>query len=758
MASLPIVILAVLTVCGAGLVPGVALPAAAALLAAACLRPLPSDRVFRAGVWVWAGAVTWALLSVFPLGAAAGPWRLSLWADIGEFVARYGSLCGIPAGSGPVARLSLHPGGTLRWVILVLGAGGMYALVASLRRNQRVFLARALVLLGGLTALAGLAGRYLVRREGCLMWWYPVAEIGGGEPLGPFVNRNHFAAFCGLLVPVAAVLALDPPARWRTACLPCGWEGEDDAVGGALPVRLLAWGSLLALIGGILGSLSRGGVAALLAGLLIVALLWLRRGPVAASLAALAALGGMVLVALWPDTGLQQRLHELRDTVAALGARGPVWADALRLWTRVPVCGCGFNAFAMVFPRVTAWATVTQASHAESDLLQTLAEGGIAGSGLAGGLVALWCLPVLRGLRGSGAGSRPGMPGTLLSGVAGGLAAVAIQGCVDIPLRIPLCAWTAAAVAGLGAPLPGREPAARLWPERLALALLLAGLLTIGWREPGWETLYRDRDAWLAQADTHGIAAMLCETPSYWQAWCELSRRLCSQGLRTRGAERESLEAAGLDALRAAVRCNPRNPELRGVLAASLWGAGLRAEAREHRDAQLALLPGDRRVREHWLRTEWQDGETEECRLLAFRLAEEAPEAPAGAGYLLWLADRELAEGSVTRAREALLAVLEKRPADPNVLAALARCEARLGNADQEAEWLRRLAAAGKAGAAAWWRLAEIARAQRDRTALHEALGRAVQLDPSRRRAADQIWKAYIESQAAGEAEQAAPR
>jgi tetratricopeptide (TPR) repeat protein len=277
---------------------------------------------------------------------------------------------------------------------------------------------------------------------------------------------------------------------------------------------------------------------------------------------------------------------------------------------------------------------------------------------------------------------------------------------------------------------------------------LLAGALVLCWRVPGWQSLYRDRDAWLAEASTADTVALLSQTPIYWQAWYEVGQRLCRQAGSASGAERERVQAAGWDALRAAVRCRPRDPRLHANLAVSLWTAGHWTEARQHRDAQIALLPSDHAIRRQWLRAEWQAGHTDESRRLAYRFAEEAGTDPAAHEVLLWLAERELAEGSVVRAREALLVAARQRAADPALLKALARCEARLGNPDQEAEWLRRLTLTGRADAAAWWRIAELARLRRDRSALHEALGRAVQLDPSRRRAADALWKAFVQAAA----------
>lgn len=779
MTALPIIVLLALAALGAGLVPGAAPPCAVALLLTACLRPLPLRRSFRCWVWLLVALALWTAATTLPVGSWVGDWRAALSADAEAFLARYGRLCSSSAGASPVgARLSLHPSGSLRWLILLLGAGGMVCVVASLRTRQRIALAKGLALFGGVVAALGIVGRVLIPQGSRLVWWYPVSELGGGNPLGPFVNRNHFAAFCALLAPLALALTCHAAGPvWGEA------DSLDDAHGDvgltvSFGERLLFGASVLAMVGGVLVSRSRGGTAALLLGFVVMALLWLRRGPGAAALATLAGVAAIVLVALWPDPEFQGRLHGLRDTSSALGARWPIWLDCGRVWAQVPLAGCGANAFGMIFPRVTNWAAGQQATHAESDVMQVLAEGGAIGALLALGMLLTLGWPLLRvllrrqrpGHEAAGEGSGvfrdpPGeriparspwdalrLPYPLLAAVGGGLTAILFGSAVDIPLRVPLGAWTFAAVAGLAAPPAPRRghsylPRAWLCPERAGLVALLAVLLWVGWHAPGWPALYRDRDAWIDLATPADLAALLAETPTYWQAWYELGNQLFHQAGSTTGPEHEALQDAAWQALRSAVRANPRDPRLRAALAGLLWRDGLWQEARAHRDVQIALSPGDQGLRLHWLRAEWQAGFAAEARQLTYRFAEANAADGEAAQYLLWLADRELTEGSVSGARQALLAAAARVPGDTRTMKALAECERRLGNPAQEVAWLRALAEHEQADAAIWWRLAELALANADRDGLQRALGMAVQREPSRRRAADVLWKAFVERQ-----------
>lgn len=762
MTALPIGLLALVALLGAGLVPGVAPPVAIALLAAACLRPLPTDRRFAWWFLLSLGLCLWTALTCLPIAPTlAGSWRASLAAEAQDFLGAHGALLGeAAAGLTVPTRLSLHPSGSMRWLLLLCGAVGMVTLTASLCTRQRLLVIKGLVLLGGAVAGVGMVGRLVLPQGEWLLWWYPVSEIGGGEALGPFVNRNHFAGFCAMLMPPALALT------WHTA--DPGWAdtaaGDDAAEPVPLAVtraeRVLFGICAAGLAAGVLVSRSRGGTAALLFGTVIMALLWFRRGPLAAALATLSGVGMMVLVTLWPDEAFQGRLHGLRDSVEAIGARWPVWLDCVRVWTRVPLAGCGANAFSMVFPRITAWAAGEQASHAESEVMQLLAEGGATGFLLAVAALLAGSWPLLRTLlrrrRGSGrqapaagaaeapsAESASGhrLPYAMTAALGGSLAAIGLASLVDIPLRIPLSAWTAAAVLGLAAAPARRSRSAALWRQRLWIRLGLVGLLVaavaVVWHRPGWGALYRDREAWLADNDSAAIAAVLAETPSWWQAWYVLGQRLSRLSAHAPTADLANARRdAAWAALQGAVRANPRDPRLRGELARALWQAGRWGEARPHRDAHIALAPTDRGLRQRWLQDEWRAGFASEASDLAYRLAEAASDPAEAAGTLAWIAERELAEGSVQRAREAFLAALEHRPDERRALLGLVQCERRLGHRDHEAVWLERLVASGHADGAAWWRVAEFARADGDRAALEKALAMAVQKDPRRRRAA----------------------
>ncbi|MBN2451399.1 MAG: O-antigen ligase family protein [Lentisphaeria bacterium] len=778
LASIPPAILLLTAVLAAGLVPGAGPAAACAAMAAAILRPFPRGRRFRVLWWCVAALFLWVVVTLLPLGSGGGgAFRREQWDALRGFADAAEDLLPGAEAVGDHPRLTLNRDGTLRWLFLATGAWALFLYTASLRLPGRLLLLKAMVAVGAAVAVSGVVFRIVDLPADRVLGWYPVADLGGGTPLGPFVNRNHFAAFCALLAPLALTLAAAPSRH--PVLFVRGRRGLRQGLYlTTSPAERLACLLALVVLGGaVLFSRSRGGTGALLLGISLCAFLWLRSGRSTALLAALGAVGAFLLVVWWPDPALQSRFHGMRDPLGAVGARWDVWNDAIRLWARLPLAGAGLNAFRVVSPGITSWATLQEATHAESEAMQWLAETGVVGVLLAGVVGAGW-LVMSWGVTYAGArhlfafdmwdggDESPEEPSAVRSedesgGVVpfafaaaawAGLGAMGFQCLVDIPSRIPLAAWATACVAGLIAPLPtarrrgARAVATWMWPERLLSLLALCGLLAVCWWRPGWRALYRDRISWLEQAQPGETLALLDDVPTYWQAWYELGDRLGRPARNpTETPPAPDAPALSRRALERALQCSPRNPTLRSNLAWRLWHAGSYPDARIHRDASLALVPDDRRELQSWLQAEWAAGFPEEAHGLVRRLLEQDECGPEAVAAVRVLASREIAAGSTGRARELVLAALRVFPDEAQLLTVLAACEKRLGYGERERQALRHLVACGGGTAAQWWRLAELHRELGEKEALQEALGMATRLDPRRRRAADELWRQFLQ-------------
>jgi len=195
----------------------------------------------------------------------------------------------------------------------------------------------------------------------------------GGIPFGPFVNRNHFAGFAELVLPLALVpLMLGRVRRER-------WP----VVGlfAVLPIAALFL------------SASRGGIVSFAAQLILLALLMIRRR--AAPGKQLLAGGAVLLVALlmvsWLGVGqILRRFSSMQSLEVTEGKRAAMRRGTWRIFLDHPVAGTGLGTLQIVYPRYETLYDGKIVNHTHNDYLEGLAE-----TGLLGGLCCAWFLTVL---------------------------------------------------------------------------------------------------------------------------------------------------------------------------------------------------------------------------------------------------------------------------------------------------------------------------------------------------------------------------
>ena len=178
-------------------------------------------------------------------------------------------------------------------------------------------------------------------------------SLEGGLPYGPFINRNHFAGYMLLVLPIALGLLAD---AWRAYTRRVGEGPNARRALVGLQTRegtRLVYAALPPLlgIGALLASTSRGGILAFGAALGIAAVgVRARKGTPAWA----AALVFAAVALTW--FGLERlEVRFLRASDDAPG-RTVVWRESLEAmhgsrWTT----GYGFNAYAEALSRVPAW-------------------------------------------------------------------------------------------------------------------------------------------------------------------------------------------------------------------------------------------------------------------------------------------------------------------------------------------------------------------------------------------------------------------
>jgi len=207
--------------------------------------------------------------------------------------------------------------------------------------------------------------------------------ITWGQPGGTFANRNHFANWLcvGVLFSVGSVLRASKPfhaARSPHSRLPPR---------SGLQTALLFVAVVPALAAG-MASGSRGGFAALLAGLTVWTLLIARRAR--SRLGMWAAAAAMIIALLLIAGRGDFLIHRLAQTKADLLTRYPkleTWRQSGVLLAKFPVLGTGWGTFATAFSHYKTSGGQVTFHHAENDYLELLVETGLIGAVVFGGLL-----------------------------------------------------------------------------------------------------------------------------------------------------------------------------------------------------------------------------------------------------------------------------------------------------------------------------------------------------------------------------------
>lgn len=203
------------------------------------------------------------------------------------------------------------------------------------------------------------------------LYWFREMHFGG-IPFGPYANRNHFAGFMQLVIPVSLVPLVFGKVRRERWFL----------------VSLFA----VVPIGALFLSASRGGLVsfAVEVGFLLLWLI-LRRTVGKHLLSGGAILLLAFLMVSW--LGVQQlveRFSSLQSLEVTGGKRASMRTDTWRIFMDHPLTGTGLGTLELVFPAYETLYDGKIVNHTHNDYLEGLAE-----TGIAGGLCCVWFLGVL---------------------------------------------------------------------------------------------------------------------------------------------------------------------------------------------------------------------------------------------------------------------------------------------------------------------------------------------------------------------------
>jgi O-antigen ligase len=370
------------------------------------------------------------LLQLVPLPAAMLAWVSPAGAAFLDAHNLGYALAGL-SGDRPEHPLSIDPAATWRFVLFFLTVCLLFAGVRSLGAVRPLrFLATTVTILGASLALIGLvqAGAGSNRMYGI---WAPQTTAA---VFGPFVNRNHFAAFMLMALPIAMTQCAAYARKMRRQA---GSTRAVELVGTpAASQALLSAFAVVVMSAALVTTRSRSGIAGfavVLAGVLVI-VGGRRRTPrerIIAGVLTVALAAGVTAWFGWEP--LMARFDELPGS--RLSGRVDAWNEALRIAAAFWPTGSGLNTYASATLAYHDPAVELYFRTPHNDYLQAITDGGL----LVG--IPLATLVVLLAVRIAGAvrsidGWSPSDAWTR-GGAAAGLAAVALQEVVDFSLQTP---------------------------------------------------------------------------------------------------------------------------------------------------------------------------------------------------------------------------------------------------------------------------------------------------------------------------------
>jgi O-antigen ligase len=327
--------------------------------------------------------------------------------------------------------LSVWPAGTriglgllAALALLMVGATRLIS-VAGARR-----LIEMIIIVGVGLAIVGIVQKPLYTGKIYGFW----ISQEGGSPFGPFVNKNHFAGWMLMTIPLALGYSCAGIARslrgvkpgWRHRLLWFSSPGANKLILAALGIAVMGLALVL--------TMSRSGISALGVALAITGWFALRRlqgrSRKAIVLGYLVLLSTLVLGWVGADTVVSRFAAPGWEE---LNGRSGTWADAVATFRLHWLTGTGLNTYQVANLFYQQHDKVSFVSSAHNDYLQLAAEGGV----LLIVPILLCILVFARDVRRRFREDGPSSSYWLRAGAVTGLVAIALQETVEFSLQIP---------------------------------------------------------------------------------------------------------------------------------------------------------------------------------------------------------------------------------------------------------------------------------------------------------------------------------
>ena len=283
-------------------------------------------------------------------------------------------------GYTPPSYLPVSMSPALTWTALGLFTALAILLVGLTRALRRVslhWLLSALMGLGVTLALIGIIGKLMiVDPDHPLVYgfWKPRE---GGQVFGPFINRNHFAGWMVMALPVVIAYSCGIVAALRRP-QQGGWKDWLHWGSSVEANRfMLAAGAILVMAASLMLTQSRSGVIGFAGGVAVIALFVVARATQPAVRAAALLYFGALVVGAMVWTGANSAVIRWSDAPKDVTGRTNAWRDTLAIIGDFPLTGTGLGTYGRAMLVYQTGRRDMMYAQAHNDYLQLAAEGGL---------------------------------------------------------------------------------------------------------------------------------------------------------------------------------------------------------------------------------------------------------------------------------------------------------------------------------------------------------------------------------------------
>lgn len=318
--------------------------------------------------------------------------------------------------SGSFLSISFYPYETLNETVKIIIYFMIFAMMA-FPAKDREFIRRvmlALVVFGFILSIFAVIQK--ATWNGKIYWFREIPR--NGSPFGPFVNKNHFSGFIGMIIPLGLGLALES-------------KKAEKAI-------LLSFLSLVMAVG-LFVSASRGGILCFLISTAFFFFIALRKRSILYLSVFLLAL---LLNLSYLETAPVMETAERFAAISFDGKRTLVWYGTLKAFAEHLWFGTGLGTFRYIFPVYYPAGLQGNFHYAHNDYLQLMLETGIAGTLF----IALFLMSIFLAITKYTRINR--MPSTL-AGLIASMLYMLIHSFFDFNLHMPSNAITFFAILGL---------------------------------------------------------------------------------------------------------------------------------------------------------------------------------------------------------------------------------------------------------------------------------------------------------------------